>query len=380
MPINDKSRYEELARKWMEGTITDDEAGEYALWYNQPEDTPLELPFSFAANQQQQRERMLKKIRRGMRPVIALRTRVIRIAAAAAVLVLLAGAGYIYYSGSRKQSWPAAKVASPSFRNDVLPGISKAVLTLADGRQVTLDSVAGGMVAKQGDVRIMNAGGQLSYHPDADGKETLLYNTLTTRKGQQYPLTLSDGTKVWLNAGSSLRFPVIFSGVERRVQLSGEAYFEVAADVQKAFHVSVNNTDIQVLGTTFDLNGYGDEDKTRTTLLSGAVRINNQVTLKPGQQSRVDAAGLIRVVDDADTEGEVAWKNGQFHFRKMDISTLLKQVERWYDVEVIYEGPKTTDLFTGDLPRTSTLTELLTILQYANVHFRLEGQRLTVLP
>ncbi len=380
MTPTDQERYEELARKWMNGTITDQEAKEYAVWYNQLDDNPLDLPYSFARDQEEHRKRMLDSIRRQMPAVGKGRIRLIRLTAAAAVLVLLAGVGYIYYTSTRKSSWPLAKVQAPGFKNDVLPGVSKAVLTLADGRQVTLDSAAVGLLARQGAASVTNADGVLLYHPSADGEKSLLYNTLTTRKGQQYPVTLSDGTKVWLNSASSLRFPVIFAAGERRVELSGEGYFEVAADAARPFHVSVNNTNVEVLGTAFDLNGYVDEDNTRTTLLDGAIRINHQVTLRPGQQSRVDAAGAIRVVDDADAEGEVAWKNGQFHFRKMDIATVLRQVERWYDVEVVYEGPKTTDLFTGDLPRTSTLTELLTILQYANVHFRLEGQRLTVLP
>ena len=307
--------------------------------------------------------------------------------AAASVIILLGISTYVYLKPvTAKQSFPVAKVQDPNFKNDVLPGVNKAVLTLAGGKTIVLDSAATGLLAQQGSSQIQNQNGELKYTSAASSdtannlNSEIIYNTLTTNRGQQFPLTLSDGTKVWLNASSSIRYPVAFNSGERTVEITGEAYFEVIHDSKHPFHVKVNGMDVEDLGTHFNINAYPNEKNIATTLLEGSVSINNKQVLKPGQQAQYENAGNIRIVNDADAEGAIAWKNGQFHFAKVDITSIMRQIERWYDLQIIYEGEKTTDKFTGDIPRTATLTELLSILQMARVHFKLEGNKLTVMP
>lgn len=301
--------------------------------------------------------------------------------AAASVFLLIGIGGYFYFRpGGATQILPAARVENPAFKNDVLPGTNKAMLTLSNGKAIVLDSANNGLLAQQGMASVQNANGSLLYQAvTAAESNTLIYNSLTTAKGQQYPLTLSDGTKVWLNAGSSIRFPVIFAAGERKVEITGEAYFEVTHNASRPFHVMANGQDITDLGTRFNVNAYTNEGPMRITLLEGAVAINNKI-LKPGQQAETRAPGETKIIDHADLEGAVAWKNGQFHFRKTDISTLMRQLERWYDIQIIYEGPVSAERFTGDIPRYATLTEMLSILEMTNhVHFKLEGKKLTIL-
>jgi transmembrane sensor len=302
-------------------------------------------------------------------------------AAAAVILILILGGfgGYFYFGPPNKNSFPVAKIQNPNFKNDVLPGTSSAVLTLANGKTILLDSASNGLLARQDQSTVLSQHGTLIYQ-SLGLPETLLYNTLTTNKGEQYPLTLSDGTKVWLNAASSIRFPVVFAKNERRVEISGEAYFEVVHDPAKPFHVIAGSMDVEDLGTHFDINAYTDEGPFRTSLLEGSVRVNKYLLVQAGQQSQFTSPAQIKLVQNPDLEGAVAWKNGLFHFKKVDISTIMRQVERWYDITIIYDGAKTTDQFTGDIPRTATLTELLFILEMAKVHFKLEGKILTVLP
>jgi len=318
-------------------------------------------------------------------------------AAAAAVTLLIGASTYFYLRpAAEKQSFPIAKIQNPAFKNDVLPGTNKAVLTLAGGKTIVLDSAATGLLAQQGTAQIQNQNGELRYitakansGSPASGNTTdakIIYNSLTTARGQQFPLTLSDGTRVWLNASSSIRYPVAFNAGDRTVEITGEAYFEVVHDAAHPFHVKVNGMDVEDIGTHFNINAYQNEVAIKTTLLEGAISINNKQILKPGQQAQIENANQstnnaeIRVVNDADAEGAIAWKNGQFHFTKVDITTIMRQIERWYDLEIIYSGEKTSDKFTGDIPRTATLTELLSILQMARVHFKLEGNKLTVMP
>jgi ferric-dicitrate binding protein FerR (iron transport regulator) len=227
-------------------------------------------------------------------------------------------------------------------------------------------------------VYISNTDSVLTYKGNSDSR-SLAFNTLSTAKGEQYSVTLSDGTKVWLNAASILRFPIQFTGEDRRVEVTGEAYFEVARDASKPFFISSGDMHVQVLGTSFNINAYANEPIVRTTLLEGAVRINHRVDLSPHQQSRIEKGGDIKVLKDIDVDEVVAWKNGAFSFNNADITTVMRQLERWYDIEVVYEGDKPADVFYGGISRSSTLMEVLKILQASKVRFRLEGKRLIVL-
>jgi len=276
-------------------------------------------------------------------------------------------------------------------QHDRPPGSNVALLTLADGSTIALDSLHDGLVAQQGNTKIDKLGnGQLAYK-DADGHKPSVpgapaHNTLTTPRGGQYRLILPDGTAVWLNAASSITYPTAFTGNERTVQITGEAYFEVQKDMDRPFKVKfITGADsgvVEVLGTGFNINAYTDEDAVRTTLLEGSVRVvGSQTTLlKPGQQVQLDKSGHSRMIPDADVEDVIAWKNGRFHFENADIQTVMRQIARWYNVEVVFEGKITTESFEGDIPRSSQLTEVFKILELSKVHFKIDDKKVTVMP
>jgi ferric-dicitrate binding protein FerR (iron transport regulator) len=268
--------------------------------------------------------------------------------------------------------------------NDALPGRSKAVLTLANGSSILLDSVANGMLAQQGNATVVKLNnGQLAYNTLAEKPTEVLYNTLATPRGGQYQLVLPDGSKVWLNAASSIRYPTAFAGKERKIEITGEAYFEVAKNTGVPFIVSTNGMDVKVLGTRFNVNAYDDEATIRTTLLEGAVLVTKDAAtaiLKPGQQSRLTKSGVINVINDTDIEEAVAWKNGLFSFKSADIKTVMRQIARWYDVEVVYEK-EVQEQFHTEINRNTNASKVFKILETTGgVHFRIEGKKVTVMP
>jgi transmembrane sensor len=223
----------------------------------------------------------------------------------------------------------------------------------------------------------------------------VVYNTLHTAAGEQYSITLSDGTKVWLNAATSLRFPTHFAGNERRVEINGEAYFEVAKNKPKPFRVVARNMVVEVLGTHFNVNAYDNEAAIKTTLLEGSVKVvnresptsrgglsivnNTSVTIVPGKQAILTHDSRLTTAD-ADVEEVMAWKNGSFSFNNADITTVMRQLERWYNIEVVYKGTKPSYLFSGGIPRNATLMEVMRILEVSKVRFQLQGRQLIVLP
>jgi transmembrane sensor len=290
--------------------------------------------------------------------------------AAAAVLMALATGVYFWSQRSLQQI--------PELAGNIAPGSTKAILTLADGSTVALDST-GNRVISQGSTAIRQQGGQLEY--DVKGEPaSLSYNMLVTPRGGQFRITLPDGSKVWLNAASSLRYPTAFINNTRTVEITGEAYFEVAPDAAKPFKVKVNDrTEILVLGTAFNVNAYTDEPTINTTLLDGAVRINTQ-TLTPGQQAQVNTAGAIKLVNDVDVSETVAWKNGIFSFNNADVRTVMRQIGRWYNIEINYEQAVYTTKFKGKIGRDLNLTDALEVLKKAGVNFKVEGRTVTVMP
>jgi transmembrane sensor len=300
--------------------------------------------------------------------------------AAAASVLLLAYAIYSTYQLARKNQQPPIAAVQ-----DVAPGRQGAILTLQDGSQVVLDSLHNGIVARQSGAAVTLANGQLSYSNDARTKNDV-YNTMSTPRGRQYALVLPDGTKVWLNAASSLTFPVAFNGAERKVKVSGEAYFEVAQQASKPFKVEVSDgTEIQVLGTHFNINAYPDESSMNTTLLEGRVKVVTSAAsqqLAPGEQAQVPAhATYVKLVHDADVQQVTAWKDGSFAFSHADLPTVMRQLSRWYDIQVTYEGdiPKAT--FSGEIDRSLTLVQVLKGLAATEIHYRIEnGNRLIIQP
>ena len=316
-----------------------------------------------------------------------------RYTAAASVCFLISVGIYLWYGTIRRTHIVKVEENKSRLVNDAAPGQFKARLTLADGSVVVLDSAALGKMAQQGNTTIINKGGQLVYvkqNQSSQGNE-VLYNTLNTTKGETYSTTLSDGSKIWLNSQSSIRHPVVFGGKERKVEITGEAYFEIATvynkDRQKGkipFIVRVNDMEVEVLGTHFNINAYTDEDDIRTTLLEGKVRILNgssSTMLQPGQKAIIRRGdNSIKVMKNVNVEQAVAWKNGLFMFNDVDIKSVMRQLARWYDLEVIYKGAIPMDTYSGNFPRDLHLAEVLNILQKSDVHFKIEGKQLIVTP
>jgi ferric-dicitrate binding protein FerR (iron transport regulator) len=257
----------------------------------------------------------------------------------------------------------------------VKPGTSKALLILGDGSMVTLDSVHRGALARQGNTEIVaQGGGRLAYEAHGGASE---FNTIRTPRGGQYQVTLPDGSRVWLNAASSLRFPTTFDGKDRSVELTGEAYFEITARSSQPFKVKVGDTEVDVLGTHFNVMAYDDEGSINTSLLQGSVRVGNLV-LTPGEEARLDRQTGVLKKTDSDTEQVVAWKNGLFQFEGATIETIMRQVGRWYDVDVRYEGDMRRH-FSGEIPRSAGLGDVLHMLELAGpAKFNLEGRTVTV--
>lgn len=299
--------------------------------------------------------------------------------AAASVLLLISIGGYkLFLAKPVKQGGPGTTLIT-----DVKPPASnRAMITLADGRKLYLDSVANGTMATQENVKLVKlADGQIAYN-GAAGK--VVYNTLTNPRGSKVvDMTLSDGTHVWLNTGSSITYPVSFIGNERKVSITGEAYFEVTHDVTKPFYVTKDDLQVQVLGTHFNVNAYDDESDTRISLLQGSVEINStdaSLRIKPGEQAVVTSNGAMALNKQVDMDMVMAWKNGLFSFDNADLPAVMKQLSRWYDIEVTFSGKIPEGKFKGKIPRDLTLSQLLNGLSSTRIHFTMEGNKITILP
>lgn len=267
----------------------------------------------------------------------------------------------------------------------IMPGRNAATLTLSDGQQVLLDSASNGQLAIQGNSRLVKpADGSLSYLAAEDGTSpAMVYNVLATPRSGQYQLTLPDGSKVWLNNVSSLRYPTSFPGKDRTVELTGEAYFEITKDPVRPFVVKVKGETVEVLGTSFNIMAYSEEGNMQTTLLMGAVRVkagNTTLRLKPDEQAQVNGDGSLRLVKDVPSQDIVSWKDGFFYFGRAPFAAVLRQLARWYDVEVVYEGKAPEMEFGGKIDRNLPLNDLLQYLNQNQIHLRLEGRKLIVLP
>ncbi|MHA4806802.1 FecR family protein [Flavitalea flava] len=324
-------------------------------------------------------------------PLIRIAGRRLRWIAAASLLVVVCITGYLKLH-VRAEVPADLALQSPSPLKDISPGTNKAVLTLANGEQIVLDTAKGGAITKQGDIRIIKHEGGLLTYKGGDSREgteasasttAITYNTLTTPRGGQYKVTLSDGTRVWLNAASSLHYPTAFAGRERSVDVTGEAYFEVEKNPTMPFIVRVNGAEVRVLGTQFNIMAYGEEGEVNTTLVEGGVKIskgNNSETLKPGQQARFTPGGVLTLVDDVDVEDIIAWKNNLFSFNDADIQTVMRQIARWYNIEVKYEG-KVTQHFNGNISRTVNVSKVFSMLELTgSVHFKIGDKQVMVNP
>lgn len=307
----------------------------------------------------------------------------------AAVIFFVAGtATLLYYitAGHREKEKIPPETAVAAAVTDIIPGSNKAILTLGDGSTVVLDTASNGQVGAQGNIKVIKLGnGQLKYLKGKQGQMPggTIYNTISTPRGGQYQVVLADGSKIWLNASSSLRFPTEFRDKIREVEVTGEAYCEIAHNASKPFRLKVKEMQVNVLGTHFDVMAYDNESTIKTTLLEGSLRVSNATgasTIAPGQQAVLHKNGSFQLVPNADVEEAVAWKNGKFVFSSADIHTIMRQVERWYNVDISFEREANLH-FTGQLSRYVNVSELLRKLELTNeVHFRIEKGRITVLP
>jgi transmembrane sensor len=298
--------------------------------------------------------------------------------------IIIVSLGFSWYALFRSPSRHQDRMTAASAKaKAIVPGGNHAVLVLADGSVIKLDSTGNGVVSAQGTITItIKDSGQLIYTSNGQAPDRESgFNTLKTPRGGQYQVVLPDGTKVWLNAATSLKYPAFFAANERKVELNGEAYFEVAKNPKSPFRVIVNGKPgVEVLGTHFNMMAYGDEPFMATTLLEGSVKIGSTI-LKPGQQANVEfAEQKIQVINDIDVNEIIAWKNGKTSFKDASIQTIMRGVSRWYDVDISYEGKIPDKRFKGGLPRDANLSDLLSVLEQSGIHFRVEGKKITVTP
>jgi len=303
--------------------------------------------------------------------------------AAAAVLIfaILTGAGiYLVH----KQSAPSP-IAATTGKDVAPPSATKAVLTLSDGSRIDLDSAGKGNIATQYTTSVIKQDdGTITYDPGDQTTSETVYNTLTVPRGSRIAqLTLSDGTKVWLNAGSSLRYPVAFTGPDRKVEITGETYFEVAQDKLHPFVVTKGDNEIKVLGTHFNVNAYDEEGPMKVTLLEGSVRITSasgNSLLRPGEMAVMDQGKNIDILNNADLDRIMAWKNGYFNFSNADIRTVMRELSRWYGLELVFNNV-TNERFHIEINRDIPLSKVLRILEMTDkIHFTISGNKVTVLP
>ncbi len=391
----------ELLKRYLDNTITTNEADELFTWLrnNSMEDNSeveqimaAYYQGSFAGSattplqsSRNQLEKLLEKINAEQEkqeaPVKRMNSKW-WLAAASIIILLGVGSYFIFFNNAQPDNNMAKTL--PTIPTDVAaPKANKAIITLSNGQQVPIDSLSSGQLAMQGNMLITkNSNGEIIYSGGSDNNGAMAYNTLYNPRGSKVQtITLADGTQVWLNTESSLRYPVAFSGKERKVEITGEAYFEVAHNAQMPFYVTSNDVSVKVLGTHFNVNAYEDENLLKVTLLEGLVNVSkgsSALKLTPGQQAEIGTT--INLNKDCNTEDVMAWKNGFFAFRHADLNAILKQVSRWYAIDVDYKGSNNNQEFSGKIDRNLGLSEVLRILERTGVHFKIEGgKRLTIL-
>lgn len=382
---NGKPNYDihELADKWRKGTITPEEKDYYEKWFGNFNDSETTLTGDTSSSAEEIRDRMFIRLKQRMvEPARIKRLGVYRITAAASIILAIAFGSYLLFHRPVQQSMLTTK-------QDIAPGSNKATLTLTDGRTIVLTNARNGKLVEQGRMTVTKTSeGAIAYNEDSahasQAPAAMVYNTLTTPRGGKYDLTLADGTKVWLDAASSITYPVAFAGHDRSVTITGQAYFEVAHNATQPFRVSANNQVIEVLGTHFNVNAYADEPVVKTTLLEGSVKISHDkatALLKPGEQAVVRPASSGIIVNTVDTEEATSWKNGYFFFDHEGIESVMRKVSRWYDLDIIFpKNQQITENYLGSITRYDNVSKVLAMLEFTGkVRFKLEGKQITVL-
>ena len=384
-----KRQVSQLAEKYLAGNATAEECALLHDWYNSvnPGNTETVL-VSYPTTSQQISEEIFaslqQKIEQEKDRELALPRRSIpwRYATAAAILLLLTTMA-IYFSLS-----PETKNNQPVPGNQVVkevtaPHSARAVITLDNGEKLYLDSLSDGTIAMEGSARLVKKADGVVYECPPNTQK-VQYHLLTVPRGSRaVNLTLSDGSRVWLNTESSIRYPVAFIGPVRTVEITGEAYFEVSKDPQRRFHVLSRGLITEVLGTHFNVNSYTDEPAMKVTLLEGSVHVKNQrgeeVKLKPGEQACAGGSSPMKVVDKVDTEAVIAWKNEYFMMKGTDISALARQMSRWYNIEVVFESNVPNRRFGGSISRNVNLSTMLKALSESGINSRIEDKKVVIL-
>lgn len=398
--------FEQLFDGWVAGTLTKEEAvvfleelGRSENDFSGKTDQLLQDVFISSKGNDVLRERLFRSIseRKALqeKPVRRLWKFPLKWAAAA-VLILVAGAAAWWLNAGKEKEKDPVVLVDNNIRP--VPGGDKAILTLSNGEKILLDSSVTGQLAEQQGALVIKAGdGQIIYQTQGQKESTaakIAWNTLSTPRGGQYRLNLPDGTQVWLNAASSITYPTRFTEKERTVSITGEAYFEVAkqssANGKTPFRVKVagltgkeKEMDITVLGTHFNVNAYADEPVARATLLEGSIKLKKgeeQFLLHPGQQAQLENDGAFRISADINAEEVLAWKNGFFYFHRTGLQTVMRQIARWYDVEIVYQAGVPDMKFGGEIPRNANLEQVLRILQESKLRFMVDGKKIIVIP
>lgn len=390
----DKDHYQQLLRRYLNNTCTPQEAEELLDYLQQNAVNKLLLeemqasfisaPDEVSAEPGPWSERVRQQLLAKIQPVKVLPFYKRRLPRVAAAVLLLICAGMIWrYYQHTKHVAPADVPSKILAQHDQPPGGNRAVLTLANGSTILLDSTANGAIPAQGATKVIKVNGQLIYQANGTNAPTISYNTVTTPRGGQYKIALPDGTLVWLNAASSLRFPTAFTGNERVVTLNGEGYFEVAhLRDNMPFKVQLSDGAVEVLGTHFNIMAYQNEARVRTTLLEGAVNVlhdSHKARLSPGQQASWETAAHSGIqVSNTNAEEAIAWKNGYFQFNRARLEDVMRQLQRWYNVEVRYEGTGSQREFWGKIPRDARLSEAIKILELSNIHCTIAGDTIII--
>lgn len=363
-----------LGAKWEAGTISEAEQLELDNWYHEHQDEPLQVPESVAASEYEHQV----KIWNAIQDQIQVKRVHLwpRIAVAASIIFAL-GAGVFFYTNHSKTD----TVQTATYASDIAPGKQGATLTLANGKKIRLSDALNGELTKEAGLTISkSADGQVVYSKaTANSNSENKINTLSTAKGETYILTLSDKTQVWLNAASSLTYATSLNERgERRVKLSGEAYFQVAKDKMHPFIVETDKQTVEVLGTHFNISAYSDDKTIKTTLLEGSVKVaanGRSKMLVPNQQSTLNEGLLI--INNVEADDVIAWKNGQFVFEDEPLESVMKKIARWYNVEIEYSGIDKTKRIGGGVSRYENVSAVLKQLELTkSVHFKIEGRKI----
>jgi transmembrane sensor len=379
MFMQEKYSPEKLIKKYLEGTCNEQEKAIVESWHlydlSHSDNEPSQQSINSAYTRGRQKVISHMQVGGTTRQIWQ------RVAVAAAILIFLGAGTFFFFS---------RKVDSNSAQNslsDIAPGGNRAILTLANGRQINLTNAKNGQIALQDGTSVnKTADGKLTYAANtaqANNSSKIAYNSISTPVGGQYHLVLEDGTNVWLNAASSIKYPTIFTGAERKVEVTGEVYFEVAHNAAKPFRVASNQQVIEVLGTHFNVNAYPDEASTKTTLLQGSVKVSTasaSIIIKPGQQS-VLLNRYLSINQATDLGEAVAWKNGYFQFKDEKISSVMRELSRWYNIEVEYDGKLAEEEgFNGTISRSKNISQVLKMLERTKaVHFSISGRRVTII-